>query len=150
MQTVAGLSALTRLRVGSNVRSDISMPRCKELACLHSTSIQDLTAFLGQVLEVGAGTAAYYPSAPSVHVRRNWSRSRHTYSSGSQIGSLPPHHHFFRVGIAVVPSCTFVICSVWVCTTVLFQGPVMCVNMSFLELLASLGLSSDHASVQIS
>ena len=58
MQTLAGLSALTRLRLGSNEYSSIVMPFCKELASLQSTSIKDLTMFLRKVHEVGAGAAA--------------------------------------------------------------------------------------------
>ena len=59
MQTVAGLSALTRLRLamGKHTGCSSSMPTCKELASLHSTSIEDLTVDLQQVLEVGGWTA---------------------------------------------------------------------------------------------
>ncbi len=54
VQTLAGLSALTRLRLGSKWCRSYSMPGWKELEGLHSTSIEDLTACLEQVLEVEA------------------------------------------------------------------------------------------------
>jgi len=50
VQTVAGLSALTYLHLGSVYQSEASMPGCKELACLRSTSLRVLTVALNQVL----------------------------------------------------------------------------------------------------
>ena len=52
MQTVAQLSALTRLyltaRPAAGTTSAV-VPRCSELACLHSRSLQDLTVSQKQV-----------------------------------------------------------------------------------------------------
>jgi len=50
VQTVAGLSALTYLHLGSAYQSEAVMPGCKELACLRSTSLRNLTVSLSQVL----------------------------------------------------------------------------------------------------
>jgi len=54
VQTLAGLSALTRLEwhpSGQDVRSSM-LPCCQELACLRSTSLRDLTMTIHQVPEV--------------------------------------------------------------------------------------------------
>lgn len=48
MQTLAGLSALTRLRVEFGVGSSLA-PRTNELECLRSRSIEDLSVRLWQV-----------------------------------------------------------------------------------------------------
>ncbi len=48
VQALAGLTALTRLYLKSNAQSGL-VPRCEELACLHSSSLRDLTVFLSQV-----------------------------------------------------------------------------------------------------
>jgi len=49
VQTVAGLSALTRLHLTSSITRSSRGPRCKELACLHSTSLKELSVELDQV-----------------------------------------------------------------------------------------------------
>ncbi len=43
MQTVARLSALTRLCLTTWPEPLSAVPRCSELACLHSSSLQDLS-----------------------------------------------------------------------------------------------------------
>ncbi len=51
VQTVAGLSALTRLGLYPSGQDHSVMPRCEEQACLHSTSLRDLSITIKQVLE---------------------------------------------------------------------------------------------------
>ena len=53
MQAVSGLSQLTRLHVSADSEGDALIPRCEELACLRSNSIQDLSIILDKVLEGG-------------------------------------------------------------------------------------------------
>jgi len=55
MQAVARLSVLTRLRVASfPTLSSAQMPRCEELACLHSSSLQELHLSFHQVINTVA------------------------------------------------------------------------------------------------
>ena len=56
-QTLAGLSALTKLYLDAGSEYGSAMPGCEELACLYSTSLQHLTIYLKQVL-VGSATRA--------------------------------------------------------------------------------------------
>ena len=54
VQTVARLSALTRLYLTTWPASTTSaLPRCSELACLRSRSLQDLTVSQNQVSGAG-------------------------------------------------------------------------------------------------
>ncbi len=51
MQAVARLSVLTRLRMASfPMRSSAQMPRCEELACLRSSSLQNPNMSIHQVI----------------------------------------------------------------------------------------------------
>jgi len=48
------MSALTRLHLHSACRDGPLTPRCNELARLHSTSLEDFSVFLDQVLKLEA------------------------------------------------------------------------------------------------
>ncbi len=60
MQTVEGLSALTRLIMGSSEHSDPTTPRCDELASLRSTSLQDLSLEVRKLQGCGWGKDVGY------------------------------------------------------------------------------------------
>ena len=66
MQIVAGLSALTRLewRPHGQPHRGIDMPRCQELACLRSTSLQGVYITLQQVLGIAWGSAGQLSARP--------------------------------------------------------------------------------------
>ncbi len=50
VQALAGLPALTRLYLKSDIKHGPLVPSCEELAYLNSTSLRDLTVFIDQVL----------------------------------------------------------------------------------------------------
>ena len=51
MQALAGLPALTRLYLKSDIKRGSLVPSCEELACLRSTSLRDLTVHIDQVMD---------------------------------------------------------------------------------------------------
>ena len=59
MQTVARLSAMTRLRLASFGAHVSNIPGCEELACLRGSSLEDLVLSLHQVPEAMAWAASH-------------------------------------------------------------------------------------------
>ena len=72
MQVVAGLSALTQLHLVSYCNNSSVTPRCCELACLRSPSLEDLDVPLIQVLEEAEATSSGIVKHRCMARARSW------------------------------------------------------------------------------